>query len=285
MKTNIYRIISDELKKHQIEDAEFEAKVIIGHFGNCSVSEAFFKNVDDFSQDTISMFKNAVERRVSGEPIQYIIGEWDFMDYTFKVGEGVLIPRPETELLCEYVIDKIKHLENPIVFDLCAGSGCIGLSVKKKVPQCEIYLVEKSSSALSYLRENAYNVCHGMFLTIIKGDIFDIDSFENYPKADVIVSNPPYIKSEDLTDLQKEVKFEPDMALDGGKDGLKFYRQITDEWQKFLNEDGFMAFECGEDQAEDISAMFKKNKFDSEVIEDYNHIKRFVIGRRSKHDF
>lgn len=282
MKTGIYRKIAEELKKNHVEDAEFEAKIIISHYGNCSVSEAFFKDELDFSESDLTEIKSAVRRRIEGEPLQYIIGEWDFMDFTFKVGEGVLIPRPETEILCEYIINKIKNMEHPIVYDLCSGSGCIGLSIKRIVPQCEVYLVEKSEKALGYLTENASNVCKNMFLTIIKGDIFNIDAFGIYPKADVIVSNPPYIKSSEIPTLQKEVQCEPKMALDGGEDGLEFYRLLTCEWKNLLKEEGFMAFECGENQAEYISLLFEQNKFDSEVIEDYNHIKRFVIGRRQE---
>lgn len=285
MEKNVYRIVSEKLKKNGIEDAEFEAKVIISHYGNCTFSEAFFKRKEDFSESVLAAFESAIERRTSGEPLQYIIGEWDFMDFTFKVGEGVLIPRPETEILCEYVVDRIKNMKHPVVYDLCSGSGCIGLSVKRLVPQCEVYLVEKSDKAFGYLTRNASGVCREMPVTIVKGDIFDIKAFENYPKADVIVSNPPYIKSAEIPTLQKEVQSEPKMALDGGDDGLVFYRFMTSEWKKFLKEDGFMAFECGEEQAEDISLLFNENKFDSEVIEDYNHIKRFVIGRRTENDF
>lgn len=279
-----YKTVAEKLNEANAEDSEFEAKVLLSYYCGCSISEAAFKKEYDLSLDIIEALENAVFERKNGRPIQYIIGEWDFMDYTFKVGEGVLIPRPETELLCEYVIEKIKNLENPIVYDLCSGSGCIGLSIKKKVPQCDIYLVEKSMDALEYLTANASAVCKNTFLTIVKGDIFDIKAFEHHPKADAIVSNPPYISSSEIPTLQKEVQFEPNMALDGGANGLDFYRLLTSKWTKFLKEDGFMALECGEEQAEIIAGMFKENKFDSKTIEDYNHIKRFVVGRRNKND-
>ncbi len=280
MNDNLYRKINNALSDTGIEDSEFEAKVVISHFSDFSFSDCVFKSEFDFSDECIKNINSAIERRLKGEPLQYIIGEWDFMDFTFKVGEGVLIPRPETELLCEYVVDKIKHMEHPIVYDLCSGSGCIGLSIKKYVPQCEIFLVEKSEKALEYLCHNASEICKDTFLTIVKGNIFDLKAFSNHPKADVIVSNPPYIRTKEISSLQKEVQFEPATALDGGDDGLDFYRCLTSQWKNMLKKDGFMAFECGEDQGDDISLLFKKNGFDSEIIKDYNHLDRIVTGRR-----
>ncbi len=280
MNDNLYRKISKVLSDNSIEDYEFESKVIISHYSGFSFSDCTLRCECDFSNESLININNAVERRLKGEPLQYIIGEWDFMDFTFKVGEGVLIPRPETELLCEYVVDKIKHMEHPVVYDLCSGSGCIGLSIKKYVPQCEIFLVEKSEKALEYLCHNASEICKDTFLTIVKGNIFDLKAFSNHPKADVIVGNPPYIRTDEISFLQKEVLFEPKIALDGGNDGLDFYRCLTSEWKKMLKKDGFMAFECGEDQGEDISLLFKENGFDSEIIKDYNQLDRIVTGRR-----
>ncbi len=280
MNESFYRKIRNILAEGGIEDSEFTAKVIISHFSGLTFTECSFKAEADFSDDIRNNILYAVERRLGNEPLQYIIGEWDFMDFTFNVGEGVLIPRPETEMLCEYVVDRIKHKQNPVVYDLCSGSGCIGLSIKKYVPQCEIFLVEKSEKALEYLCRNASRICKDTFLTIVKGNVFDIKSFAGHPKADVIVSNPPYIRTNEISFLQKEVQFEPSLALDGGADGLDFYRCLTSEWKKMLKKDGFMAFECGEDQGNDISLLFSENGFDSEIIKDYNNLDRIVIGRR-----
>lgn len=280
MSDNLYRKVSKILSANGIEDSEFEAKVIISHYSDFSFSDCALKLECNFTNKSLININCAVERRLNGEPLQYIIGEWDFMDFTFKVGEGVLIPRPETELLCEYVVDKIKDMERPVVYDLCSGSGCIGLSIKKYVPQCEVFLVEKSEKALEYLCRNASEICNDTFLTIIKGNIFNLKSFNDYPKADVIVSNPPYIKTNEIRFLQKEVQFEPVTALDGGTDGLDFYRCLISEWKSMLKPDGFMAFECGEDQGNDISLMFEENGFDSKIIKDYNNLDRIITGRR-----
>ncbi len=285
IQTDFYRKVNDILSENGIEDAAFEAAVIISFFTGISVSQVRISDFKDIDKETESLIYNAVNERINGKPLQYVIGEWDFMGYTFKVGEGVLIPRPETELLCELVVDTIKHIDKPVVFDLCSGSGCIGISVKKLKPDADVYLVEKSKEALHYLTENVKNICENSALTTVNGDVFDVDSFTDFPLADVIVSNPPYIKTEELPTLQKEVQHEPSMALDGGKDGLDFYRAIIKNWSVFLKKDGIIAFECGESQAEDIAEIFIKNKFDSSITEDYNHIKRFVIGRRMNYDF
>ena len=148
-----------------------------------------------------------------------------------------------------------------------------------------MYLVEKSEKALAYLTENQKSLCGDSDnIQVIKGDILITDDFSSLPEADVIVSNPPYIRSDEIPSLQSEVLREPVMALDGGEDGLIFYRVLVNEWSKKLSRDGFMAFECGEDQAEDISELFSKINFDSEIVFDYNNIQRIVIGRRKSND-
>lgn len=277
----LLRKISKKLKDNHIEDYDFEAKIIISHFSALSHGEILFKDEADFCPQTISDIDRAVDERISGVPVQYIIGQWDFYESTFKVGEGVLIPRPETELLCEYVISAAESYRDCVIYDLCSGSGCIGISIKKALPGCNVFLVEKSDKAYSYLKENVRNILDGCEISAIKGDIFDFDSFGNYPSADIIVSNPPYIRRDELPSLQKEVQKEPSMALNGGDDGLDFYRFIVSRWKSKLRDNGIIAFECGENQAEDISQIFTENGFDCEIRQDYNHINRFVIGRKN----
>lgn len=269
-------------KLKDIDDGDLEARYIIEKFCNISYSELLFKGDEEISEEKHAKMNDMADRRLSGEPIQYILGSWDFMDFSFKVGEGVLIPRPETELLVEEILGRITYLKNPVVYDLCSGSGCIGLSIKAMRPDAEVYLVEKSEKALAYLKENCQALCGGLEdVTVINGDILRFDDFKSLPVADVIVSNPPYIRSDEIPTLQSEVLREPHMALDGGDDGLIFYRVLVSEWSSKLKESGFMAFECGEDQAEDICDLFSKINFDSEIINDYNNIQRIVLGRRS----
>ena len=270
-----------KLKLKDIDDGELEARYIIEKVSSLSYSEMLFKGETALSDDILALIAEYSDRRLAGEPIQYILGSWDFMDFTFKVGEGVLIPRPETEILVEEILNRIADIKEPVVYDLCAGSGCIGLSIKALKPDAKVYLVEKSDKALVYLKDNRLNVCGDTDdVTVIHGDILIPESFD-LPKADVIISNPPYIRSDEIQTLQREVLREPHMALDGGEDGLIFYRVLVKDWTKKLKNDGFMAFECGEDQADDICNLFDNINFDSEVINDYNNIQRIVIGRRS----
>lgn len=269
-------------KLNNVDDGEIEARYILEKVSGLSYSEILFKSNDKISEEKYDEAMALADRRLSGEPIQYVLGSWDFMDFTFKVGEGVLIPRPETEILVEYILDKIKNIEDPVVYDLCSGSGCIGLSIRKLHRSSRVYLVEKSDKALAYLNYNCRELCGDLKnTTVIQGDILKPKDFAYLPKADVIVSNPPYIRSDEIATLQSEVLREPHMALDGGEDGLIFYRCLVSDWTSHLKENGFMAFECGEDQAEDICNLFEKNKFDSEIVKDYNNIERIVIGRRN----
>lgn len=262
------------------ENPYFEAKELIKHVCCLNETEFLLSRDKEISIEREEKLYQLAKQRVSGFPLQYILGEWDFMGHTFLVGEGVLIPRPETEILCQYVIDFLKNTSEPCVIDLCSGSGCIALSVKIAVENAEVYSVEKSEDAYRYLEQNNANLCKDSPVTLIRGDIFKIDDFGNLPLADVIVSNPPYINSDEIELLQKEVRYEPVMALDGGEDGLDFYRCIITKWERILKPDGIFAFECGEEQADKIKIILKENGFDSFICKDYNNIERFVIGRR-----
>lgn len=268
-------------KLKNIEDGDIEARYILEKVTGINYCEMLFKSDSNLDSETFNEAVALAERRLKGEPIQYILGAWDFMDFTFKVGEGVLIPRPETEILVEHILNEISNKSQPVIYDLCSGSGCIGLSIRKMHSDSQVYMIEKSDNAMIYLKENCERLCKNLSgAVVIQGDILYPDSFDMLPQADVIVSNPPYIKSGEISTLQREVFYEPHMALDGGKDGLIFYRVLISEWSKKLKKDGFMAFECGEDQAEDICELFRKNNFDSRVICDYNNIQRIVTGRR-----
>ncbi len=278
--SSLHKSLSALLNESGIEDSSLEARYILQNVLCITYGEFLLKGNEKVSGENITAAEEMTKRRIDGEPLQYIIGEWDFMDFTFKVGEGVLIPRPETEILCEYVLSKIKDIPNPTVYDLCAGSGCIGISIKKHRPDAKVLLVEKSDKALKYLRENSKALCTDNEPVIIQGDILMYDSFTHLPKADVVISNPPYIRSDEIPTLQKEVQREPIMALDGGEDGLIFYKVLVNDWSKHLKAGGFMAFECGEEQSEDIKNLFEKINFDSDTINDYNNIERIVTGRR-----
>ncbi len=272
--------IKESFSCSDVENAVNESKFIVQKAFSLSGTELLLKMNDEADDCLVSAAIALAEKRLSGLPLQYCLGEWDFMGETFEVGEGVLIPRPETEELCDLVLEKIRDINNPVIVDLCAGSGAIGLSLKKLKPDSEVFLVEKSPEALVYLKKNAEKLCKNE-AEIIEGDVLSAESFKGLIKsADLIVSNPPYIKREELVSLQKEVQFEPKMALDGGEDGYDFYRIICRDWGEFLKKGGYMAFECGEEQAEFIAELFDEEKYETEIFKDFNAINRFVIGRK-----
>lgn len=226
-----------------VDEAEFKSLCLACHLAGIKNSQYEQHKDDDI---IMKRFADLLWRVKSGEPLQYVIGKWDFFESEFFVGKGVLIPRPETEELVELAVNHIKKLGKCVVYDLCAGSGCIGISVAGACPNATVYLVEKSADAMFYLLKNAEGVDNAK---VICGDIstsFDL------PNADVIISNPPYIKSDIISSLQPEVQQEPAMALDGGEDGLAFYRIINDKWASALNPDGHLYLEIGEDQGVDI---------------------------------
>ena len=208
-------------------------------------------------------------RRESGEPLQYILGEWEFYGYTLKVGEGVLIPRPETEFLADLAI-----VHQPgLIYDLCAGSGCVGITVAKETG-CAVNAVEICDKAIGYLRQNAE--LHDVPLNIIKGDVLKPD-FDT-EQADCILANPPYLTEAEMNGLQREVTHEPQTALYGGRDGLDFYREIFRTWDKALKIGGLFAVEVGNRQAQDVSQLMKESGYNPQIIKDYAGADRIVYA-------
>lgn len=251
-----------------VDEAEFKSLCLVCHLAGIKNSDFHQHQNDDV---IMKRFADLLWRVKSGEPLQYIIGKWDFYESEFYVGKGVLIPRPETEELCELAIQHIKSLGECVVFDLCAGSGCIGVSVAKACPDATVYMIEKSADAMFYLLKNADGITNAR---VICGDIKNTNDL---PKADVIISNPPYIKSDDIADLQAEVLQEPVMALDGGKDGLDFYRIINDNWYDMLNVNGHLFLEIGDEQGSDIKNVLSSFK-DINVIKDMYGNDRMVTA-------
>jgi release factor glutamine methyltransferase len=216
-------------------------------------------------------------RRLKGEPLQYVVGHVGFWGLTIRVGPGVLIPRPETELLVETALKELN--QEPVrILDLCTGSGCIALALAKHLPSAIVYGVDKSGTALGYAlinaRENGIeNVC------FIEGDLFDPLGPVQFP---CIVSNPPYIRSGDIAGLQKEVRdFEPRQALDGGEDGLTFYRRIFEGVSGHLSSGGVLLLEVGWGQAGEIRNLASSAGMASiSFVRDYAGIERVAVIRR-----
>jgi len=204
----------------------------------------------ELSSDEALSLNRALERRIAGEPVQYIFSRAPFMGYEFYVDPRVLIPRMDTENLCEAAYNYINRKKGAQVLDLCAGSGAIGLSLKKLCPYISLTLSDISSGAGEVQRLNAEGIDG---VEILTGDMFETVAGR---KFDLIVCNPPYIPSQDIPGLQAEVQLEPKLALDGGDDGLDFYRRLAENCRTYLNEGGRIYMEIGYDQADDVCALF-----------------------------
>ncbi|NLX94471.1 MAG: peptide chain release factor N(5)-glutamine methyltransferase [Clostridiales bacterium] len=265
------------LEKADKESPLFDSMCILEQASGLNKTNIYLNADKDIDKSVECCFKANIHRRAKGEPLQYILESWDFMGMNFLVGPGVLIPRPETEILVELAVSKIRQRkEETVVFDLCAGTGCIGISVAKLCANANVYLVEKSPEALEYLTKN--NNCFQLEnTTIIQGDIFEGFHAFKLPQPDIVLSNPPYIPTEEIESLQTEVTFEPREALDGGCNGLDFYRAINELWSPYMNTQGMLAVECGESQATKISELFSNVNNRVSTVSDYNKIKRVVL--------
>ena len=263
------------LQSLSLENPRFEARCIIKAATGLS-DIAFLTEPNALVTEEQQQAVDAMlSRRLSGEPLQYILGEWEFYGFPFKVGEGVLIPRQDTETLVELAE---QHTGSEMLCaDLCAGSGCIGISLAR-LTGCKFHSYELSDKALGYLKENIVLNEVQSLVTAIKADVISEQTVEAAPMYDMIVSNPPYLTAEEMTRLQKEVSFEPSMALIGGEDGLDFYRAILRLWKKRLKAGGLFAVEIGETQAEAVSQLFSENGITPQVLQDLCHNDRVVYG-------
>lgn len=267
---------ADLLELNGIDNAKIDAWLLLEHV--CQISKVdYYKDPNmTVSLEKANEYMDLVKRRSSRIPVQHIIGTQEFMGLFFKVNENVLIPRQETEILVERVIQIVKKEGYSSVLDMCTGSGCIITSVAKNTHLKRAVAVDLSQKALELAKENAIlNQCHN--ITWIQSNLFD----EVTGTYDVIVSNPPYIPTKDLEELQAEVKLhEPRLALDGYEDGLFFYREITKKAKKFLRLHGYLFYEIGYNQGSDVKNLMIEEGFDEiQVVKDYTGLDRIVIGK------
>lgn len=242
------------LRSANIPDADFEIRCMTEQItGNRfpSVLNAEQKN------QLLAM----LQRRITGEPLQYILGEWEFYGLKIFVGQGVLIPRPETELLIDTILDFCKFHPVRHIIDLCTGSGCIALALKKHLPDVLVSAVDISETALHYARKNAEY--HHLPVTFYHADVLDKNFIRQFQNLDIIVSNPPYLTAQEMTELQTEVQYEPALALFGGSapDGTNFYQAITSGWKNTLHSGGLLAYEIGWKQAKPVSEILLSHAF------------------------
>lgn len=269
-----YNDTKNKLRQAGIEPYVFEAKQIIRFvtkYSNAQIMEKYMEELDPLKEQFL---KSVVLGRVKRIPLQYLLGEWSFFGYDFFVGKGVLCPRPDTETLVEVALELIGNAPAKIA-DLCAGSGCVGISVAKERPITLITAVEKYDAAYDFLTRNiekngAENVI------AVKGDI---ETYETNEKFDLILSNPPYISRDEMATIDEETKNEPETALFGGEDGLDFYKIILNKWLPRLNEGGSLAVEVGAGMSESVKALFTAAGLKNvKTKEDINGIERVVYG-------
>jgi len=278
---DIYMRVRKTLKSKGIENGEFEARLIVAHCAGKTREQILaMSKVFATDPEVKDRIEKSVERRISGEPLAYVLGEWDFYGVPIKVNKHVLIPRIDTEVLAKEAINLLtRKLWQTRVLDLCTGSGCIGLAIAANVPGCRIVMIDSSEQALAVCRTNMLNTNLSKHITAM-----DMDILKKPPailgQFDLIVSNPPYIPTGDIDTLDASVKdYEPRIALDGGEDGLDYYHVIVENWRKLLKPGGHIALECGEGQAAAVRYIMKQNKFaDIRTFKDTLGIERVLTG-------
>ncbi len=266
-----------------IENGKNEARIIMSYATGLGRTELITRAKELMREDDFAEYEKRIYARIEGVPLQYIVGMQEFMGLPFRVNPSVLIPRLDTEVLADEVLKIIdeKGLKNPEVLDLCTGSGALGISIAARVPGALVTLTDVSEEALHTAMGNAALNDVGRRCSFLLGDMFE--ALPEDKQFDIIVCNPPYIKSSLIETLDVEVKdHEPRMALDGGKDGLRYYRIIADEASMHLRSGGTLALEIGFDQAVDVKRLLNKAKTyeDSRVVRDLSHLDRVIIATR-----
>ena len=211
---------------------------------------------DGPTADEAARLQVLAERRAAREPLQYLLGEWDFMDFTLKVGRGVLCPRADSEVVCETAIELLQDVEAPVVYDLCAGTGCLGLGIARAVPGAKVTCVEFSHDAWPYLTANVAAL-GGKTTQAELADVLTYYTQIEPASVDLIISNPPYLTAQEMESLMPETAKEPTVALDGGRDGLDFYRVLVRQYRDAVRPGGWLVLEIGYAQAEAVLALGK----------------------------
>ncbi len=259
MKVNLKQIYKNAeiiFTEKNIPDPATEAFYLMNAHIPCTRGELLLGKVREVDPEDIDRFMIDVSKRVQGMPLQYLIGKWEFYGLEFLTLPGVLIPRGDTEILIDYALPRLKEMERPRVLDLCCGSGCIGLTLAKLIPHLDVTLFDISATAIDATRRNAELLGVSERCHIVQGDVM-LAGTNYFPDNtfDMILSNPPYIKTADLATLSREVRQEPVEALDGGLDGLTFYRAIAADWTTPLKSGGALVLEAGYDTTQGVAEL------------------------------
>ena len=277
---NLYLDTRQRLREAGVEGAQLEARELLCHAAGKN-REQFYRDMALYAPDPVEEKLAAlVERRLAGEPVAYIVGEWEFYGLPLDISHDVLVPRMDTEVLAERAILKARQAgEGARVLDLCAGSGCVGLAVAANVPTCRVVLADVSEAALKICKGNVRRNELNARVTCVQADAMQKPDAALWD-FDVIACNPPYIPTGDLAGLDVSVRdYEPRSALDGGADGLDFYRAIAAQWGSALRLGGSLLFEVGINQAMDVAALLEGSGFeDIQSTQDTQGIPRVVEG-------
>lgn len=264
------------LQKSGIEDFEYDTRLILENVLSIPQNEWLISLNKNIPKEKLALLDEKFKKRQNRYPLQYILGEWNFYKYSFKVGEGVLVPRSDTEILVEKCCEYLETVKQPKVLDLCAGSGCVGISIAKDFPQSAVFAVEKFDPALEYLNRNVKHN-NATNVTVIKGDVLAGDGSDGV--YNLIVSNPPYIPPCEMEIISPETKYEPQTALLGGQDGMLFYKAIVKEYKDSLIKGGMLAFEVGINEDRKVAEILKTADFKNiTVTKDFNGINRVVTA-------
>lgn len=260
----------------------------LASLGDAAAREAMLLLEDTLAREKVSRYSTLplpgeavvrldgqAARRLQGEPLQYILGEWEFYSLPFEVGPGVLIPRPDTECLVEQALEYLKGRPPQRIIDLCSGSGAVAVAIAHHAPQCSVTALEKEPEAFGYLERNIRRN-HAGNVRAVCADL--LDGPRGLGPFDLIVSNPPYIRSKVIDTLEEPVKREPRTALDGGADGLDFYRAILSLWLPALRQGAAAMVEIGYDQAGEVFALFAPHFAHCACIQDYSGLDRVIVA-------
>ena len=278
---NIEEILKKEinnLKQNNIENSTLKAKILLANILKVKKEYLLIHSEEEIKQEDKIKYENCIKELIKGKPLQYITNKQEFMGLNFYVDENVLIPQPDTEILVEKAIEIAETTQKNKILDMCTGSGCIAISLAKKINNAQITAVDISNSALNVANKNAINNNVENKIKFINSDMFN--NIEE--KFDIIVSNPPYIETETINKLEIEVQNEPHVALDGGIDGLKFYKIIANNAFEYLNENGYLLLEIGYNQQESVTQLLQDTgKYKNiETIKDLGGNYRVVIARK-----
>ncbi len=269
---------TDYFNKHKIETPHLEAEILLSHALHMDRIKLYIDFEKEIDKKGLETFKGFITRRVKGEPAAYIIGNKHFMSLNFNVTPDVLIPRPETELLIENAIELSKTFEGKItVLDIGTGSGIIAVSLAKFIDNIEVHATDSSGKALEVALSNAKKHEVENKIQFIETDLFPEENLQ----CNIIISNPPYIKTANIKNLQPEIRdFEPYAALDGGPDGLDCYRKIAEKGASFLKEGGFLLLEVASDSANDVASLIQNalKPKNIRIKKDLNGLERVIIA-------